>query len=86
MSNSDEFNVLHKAIVKLQSESMVMQVMLTGMMEELKKVEGGEEILARVFDYTSEITTMYATQPNQPTNTYTLAVGMTDHWRKMLKV
>lgn len=31
-----------------------MQVMLTGMMEELKKVEGGEEILDRVFDYTSD--------------------------------
>lgn len=40
--------------MKLQSESMVMQVMLTGMMEELKKVEGGEEILDRVFDYTSD--------------------------------
>ncbi len=34
-----------------------MQVMLTGMMEELKKIENGAEILARVFDYTSEITT-----------------------------
>ncbi len=57
---------------------MVMQVMLTGMMEELKKNENGEEILARVFDYTSEITTMYATQPNPATNSYTLTMGMTD--------
>ncbi|MFK4060846.1 hypothetical protein [Brucella anthropi] len=55
-----------------------MQVMLTGMMEELKKNENGEEILARVFDYTSEITTMYATQPNPATNSYTLTMGMTD--------
>lgn len=86
MIRPDQADIFHKEIVKLQAESMVMQIMLTGLMMELKQIEGGDGMIKRMFDYTAEVTAMYATQKDQATTVFTQAVGMTDHWRKMLKV
>ena len=64
---------------------MVMQFVMTGLLKHLKGIEQGPAIIARAFDFASDVATMYATKENS-TKEFTLAVGMVDHWRKTLKI
>jgi hypothetical protein len=81
--------VLHahlEQIVRLKAETVATQMVLTGLMMQVKEMENGKAILSKAFEYASDQAIVAASIPEQQTNQHALTVGMVDHWQKVFGV
>jgi len=90
MSSHDEeyqrlFRLQYEMIDRLKAESMTVQFVLTGLMQQLAQTSEGKEIVRSAFDFAFDQAIPHATAENTPGIHYaTTAVGLLEHWRKML--
>jgi hypothetical protein len=81
------FQLQYEMIDQLKAESMSLQFVLTGLLREMTQASEGKKTIRSAFDYALDQAIPHATSQNTPSGHYaTTAVGMLEHWRKMLDV
>ncbi|TPM55359.1 hypothetical protein FJ959_18310 [Mesorhizobium sp. B2-2-4] len=76
----------HELMVSMQAESTAMQMVMTGLLMELNKREGGKQAISAAFDFAADVAVTVASGPQKHiTQKNALALKMLDHWRKMFQ-
>ncbi|TPN90110.1 hypothetical protein [Mesorhizobium sp. B1-1-5] len=76
----------HELLVSMQAESTAMQMVMTGLLMELNKREGGKQVISAAFDFAADVAVTAASGSYKPvTQKNVLALKMLDHWRKMFQ-
>ncbi|TPJ76182.1 hypothetical protein FJ422_30315 [Mesorhizobium sp. B2-6-3] len=76
----------HEQMVSMQAELMAIQLVMTGLLSELKKREDGKHAISAAFDFAADVAVASASGPQKPvTQKSALALKMLDHWRKMFQ-
>lgn len=78
------FQLQYEMIDRLKAESMTLQFVVSGLMQEMNKSPEGKEMVRSAFDYALDQAIPVATSEDSPGGRYaTAAVGMLEHWRNM---
>ncbi|TPN58617.1 hypothetical protein FJ976_01520 [Mesorhizobium sp. B1-1-9] len=76
----------HDQMVSMQAESTAMQMVMTGLLMELNKREGGKQVISAAFDFAADVAVTAASGSHKHiTQKNALALKMLDHWRKMFQ-
>ncbi|TPK59023.1 hypothetical protein [Mesorhizobium sp. B2-5-1] len=76
----------HQQMAGMQAELMAIQLVMTGLLSELKKREDGKQAISAAFDFAADVAVAAASGPQKPvTQKNVLALKMLDHWRKMFQ-
>lgn len=74
----------YRQIVKLQSETMVTQLLLGGFLRQFQDREGGRKIVESAFDFAEDTAIASATAPGSVSDRDKMALKMLEQWRTML--